>query len=67
MPKPNKFAVPKELRWKIGTLADAAKVDPRTMTDYITGRRRPKSAATREVIERTLRDSGHASFIRTEA
>lgn len=65
MPRPNKFALPRELKWKVVTLAGKAKIDPRTLQDYITGRRRNQNAAVREVIERTLREHGHADLIRS--
>jgi hypothetical protein len=66
MPKPNKFEVPHDLRWRIGTLADAARVSPHTMADYLTGRRKNRSQATRETIERVLRECGLSAFIRAE-
>ena len=68
MPKPIKSPNPPRLeRWELFTIAGAAKLDPRTVQDYITGKRRCKTAATREAIERTLRDHNHADLIRAEA
>jgi hypothetical protein len=66
MPKPNKFDLPRDLRWTHLAIASEAKCDSRVVSDYITGRRNTRPAQ-REAIERALRDMGRADLIRAEA
>jgi len=68
MPRPNKFLLPDSInKWTIFHLAADAKVDPRTLIDYLTGRRQCRSETTRTAIAVALKAHGHADLIRTEA